>query len=166
MLEELYRRQSIRHYLAQPVEEHKIEELLRAAMHAPTANNKQTWRFLVITNREILDSMTELQPYTGMMKTAPCAILVMGDLHANEIEGYLALDGAAAIENIAIEAVHQGLATCWCGIWPREERIPLFQEKFNLAKHLVPIGIIAVGYGDEQKPIQDRFDPTKIQYLR
>ena len=57
MLKELYERQSIRKYLDKPVEEEKIMELLRAAMNAPTARNTQSWRFMVIENREALDHM-------------------------------------------------------------------------------------------------------------
>lgn len=166
MLKEIYHRQSIRKYKAKPVEQEKVEELLKAAMQAPTARNNQTWRFLVITNRQLLDEMTELQPYTGMMKTAPCAVLVMGDKEACADEGYLYLDGAAAIENMLIEAVHQGLGTCWCGIWPKKERVEGFRKKFSLPSKSIPIGIVAVGYADEEKPVQDRFDVAKIQYVR
>lgn len=54
MLKELYDRQSIRHFTTQKVEEEKIEKLLRAAMNAPTARNRQDWRFLVIRNKEAL----------------------------------------------------------------------------------------------------------------
>ena len=103
MLKELWERQSIRKYLNKPVEPEKIEELLRAAMNAPTARNSQSWRFLVVTDRNALDTMTDLQPYTGMMKTAACAIIVMGDRNASQPDEYLYVDSAAAIENILIE---------------------------------------------------------------
>lgn len=53
MLKELWERQSIRKYLNKPVEPEKIEELLRAAMNAPTARNSQSWRFLVVTDRQL-----------------------------------------------------------------------------------------------------------------
>ena len=120
MLKELYERQSIRKYLDKPVEEEKIMELLRAAMNAPTARNTQSWRFMVIENREALDHMQTLSPYTGMMKTAPCAIMVLGDKRDIEPEEYLYVNAAAAIENMLIEAVHQGLGTCFTS------RSPLF----------------------------------------
>ena len=89
MLTEIWTRQSIRRYEDRTVEKEKLEELLRAAMHAPTARNTQSWRFMVIRNRKALDEMTTLQPYTGMMKTAPCAILVMGDQKATDLDEYL-----------------------------------------------------------------------------
>lgn len=165
MLKELWTRQSIRRYENRAVEEEKLEELLRAAMHAPTARNTQSWRFLVIRNRKALDEMTNLQPYTGMMKTAPCAILVMGDRTATDLDEYLYCDCSAAIENILIEAQNQGLSTCWCAVGPRKERIDNFRQYYKLEDHLLPVAVIAVGYGSETKAIADRFDPEKISYF-
>ncbi len=166
MLQELYERQSIRKYQAKPVEEEKIEQLLRAAMQAPSARNTQSWRFLVVTNRAALDSMVELQPYTGMMKSAPCAIIVLGDRTAEENDAYLYVNAAAAIENMLIEAVNQGLGTCWCAIAPNAERIAAFRQYYSIAQDELPIGVVAVGYGDEVKTKQDRFDPAKIRYFK
>lgn len=78
--------------------------------------------------------MTELQPYTGMMKEAYCAILVMGDRNANPVDEYLYVDAAAAIENMLIEGVHQGLGTCWCAVGPSKERISKFKEYFHFGR--------------------------------
>lgn len=166
MLKEIAERQSIRKFTTQIVEEEKIEALLKAAMRAPTARNTQSWRFMVVTNREALDSMTDLQPYTGMMKSAACAILVMGDTQANPQPEYLYVDGAAAIENILLEAVHIGLGTCWCAIGPNPDRIQNFRSYYKIEERYLPIAAIAIGYPDEQKEIQDRYDPAKVSYYR
>lgn len=162
MLKEIYERQSIRKYVNQDVEEEKLTLLLRAAMNAPSARNAQSWRFMIIKDRPTLDYMVELQPYMGLMQEAPCAILVMGDKTTVADIGYLYLDAGAAIENMLIEAVHLGLSTCWCGIAPLQDRMKLFQDYFALDDQLVPIALVAVGYGNESKPIIDRFDPAKI----
>ena len=58
MLTEIWTRHSIRRYEDRTVEKEKLEELLRAAMHAPTARNTQSWRFMVIRNRKALDRST------------------------------------------------------------------------------------------------------------
>lgn len=165
MLKELYDRQSIRKYLNKPVEDEKLQEVLRAAMNAPTARNAQSWRFMVIRNRSALDNMIKLQPYTGMMKQAPCAILIMGDTRVSQPHEYLYCDASAATQNILIEAVHQGLSTCWCAVGPLEDRIRAFKDYFTLEEHLLPIAVIALGYGDEVKQKIDRFDPEKISYF-
>lgn len=165
MLKEIEQRQSIRKYQTKQIEKEKIDSLLKAAMNAPTARNTQEWKFIVITNRDKLNGITTLSPYTSMMLQAPCAILVMADLNkAINIE-YGLINCAAAIENILIEAVYQGLGTCWCGIAPIEERIDAFKNYFNLSDSLYPVGIVAIGYSDENKDIIDRFNPNNISYI-
>lgn len=49
-------RRSIRRYKDQPVEQEKIEKLLRAAMQAPSAANQQPWEFIVVQDEKYLKS--------------------------------------------------------------------------------------------------------------
>lgn len=51
-MNEIFHRTSIRKYTDQPVEQEKIELLMRAAMAAPSARNQQPWEFYVVTDRE------------------------------------------------------------------------------------------------------------------
>ena len=81
VLEAIHARTSIRSYQPQEVEDEKIEQLLRAAMAAPTATNKQPWAFIVIRDKEILNELSSTLPYTKMAKDAPLAIVVCGDLN-------------------------------------------------------------------------------------
>lgn len=134
-------------------------------MNAPTARNRQDWRFLVIRNKEALNTMQELQPYTGMMKEAACAILVMSDTKETDSVEYSYVDCAAAIENILIEGVHLGLGTCWCAVGPKQERIDNFRQYYHLEDTLLPVGVIAVGYPAETKEKVDRYDPQKVTYF-
>ena len=166
MLEEIKTRQSIRKFKDQPVEPEKITALLQAAMRAPTAANRQDWRFLVITDHDTLCDITTLSPYTKMMAQAKAAILVSGDHQVMEQDGYIYVDCAAAIENILLEAKHLDLGTCWCGIGPNEDRITAFKKYFNLPDSYLPVGIVAIGYSDENRPLVDRFDENNITYWK
>ena len=166
MLKELFDRRSIRRYEDRPVEPEKLTELLRAAMNAPTARNTQGWRFLVLRDRSTLRDMTALSPHTGMMASAGAAILVLADREANPLEGYLLQDCAAAIENLLIEAVHQGLGACWCAVAPKPERIEGFSRYFHLGDDLLPVGIIALGWPAEERPRVDQYDPAKVTFWK
>ena len=83
MLKEIEKRRSIRQYLNKPIEKEKLKEVLHAGMCAPSARNTQSTRYMIVTNRKALDEMPTLQPYMQMMKQAPCAILVFGDLQSH-----------------------------------------------------------------------------------
>lgn len=53
--------------------------MLRAAMAAPTAMNKQPWHFVVVDQRNVLDALAGANPYAKMLKKAPLAIVVCGN---------------------------------------------------------------------------------------
>lgn len=166
MLPEIKQRRSIRKYSNQPIEADKITSLLKAAMQAPTAMNRQEWRFIVIEDRETLNDMENMSPYMTMAKRASVAILVCGDRNVNKFDGYIYIDCAAAIENILLEATHIGLGTCWCGIAPREERIENFKNYFDLPESYLPVGLVMIGYPEESKEFEDRFDLSKVSYYK
>lgn len=166
MLKEIEQRQSIRKYKDTPIEKEKINEILKAAMNAPSARNTQEWKFKVITNKEALNNMINLSPYMTMMKEAPCAILVSADLNKVINIEYGLINCAAAIENILIEAINQGLGTCWCGIAPVEQRIADFKEYFKLPDNEYPVGVVALGYSNENKPLINRFNSENITYYK
>lgn len=78
-IQNLMSRKSVRKYLEKPVEEEKVQILLKAGMAAPTGKDVRPWEFVVVTERSLLDAMAEALPYAKMLKQAPLAIVVCGD---------------------------------------------------------------------------------------
>lgn len=78
-MESIFTRRSIRKYEEKAIEKEKIEKLLRAAMQAPSAGNQQPWEFLVVENKETLEKLSEISPYSTMLKEAPLAIIVLSN---------------------------------------------------------------------------------------
>lgn len=73
MLDVIYKRRSIRKYQNKPVEEEKLNEVLKAAMYAPSGMNKQPWHFIVCKERKTLDEVQKIHPYSSMLSSAPAA---------------------------------------------------------------------------------------------
>lgn len=115
-------RRSIRKYSDKPVDPELVLKILKAAMYAPSANNFQSWQFIVITERKILNEIPKIQPYSTMLNTAQTAILICGDQLSEKLPGYNAVNCSAATQNLLLAAHGCGLGTCWIGIYPREER--------------------------------------------
>lgn len=162
LLDVIMKRRSIRKFTSQKVEQEKTEALLKAAMYAPSAVNKQPWRFIVIDDRKVMDKIMIIHPYSRMFETAALGILVCGDLQAQHGDGYWIADCGAATENILLAATAIGLGSCWLGVYPRAERMKSFRELFNLPEHIEPFALIAIGYAAEEKMTPDRFDRSKI----
>ena len=52
ILEEIRKRKSVRQYVPRPVEREKLERILKAGRHAPTAKNKQEWKIIIVENAQ------------------------------------------------------------------------------------------------------------------
>ena len=161
----LFTRRSIRKYIkGKQVEDEKVEYMLKAAMYAPSANNRRNWEFIVIKNRETLDKIMDFHPYAKMLETAPMAIIVCGDLSDESGKLYWQQNCPAAFENMMLAAPAKDFDTVWIGLAPREERMNEVIKLFNLPEHIKPLGMVVVGYADGEPQMPERFEPNKIHY--
>ena len=130
VLENIATRTSIRAYTEELVEQVKIEKMLKAAMAAPTAMNKQPWHFVVVTDKDQLKALSQTSPYAGMVAKAPLAIIVCGDM-LKAIEGggrdFWIQDASAATQNLLLAAHAMGLGAVWTGVYPDLERCKLLR---------------------------------------
>lgn len=162
-------RSSVRAYTDQSVSEEQIDTLLRAAMSAPTAVNKQPWQFLVITDRATLDSIAANFKNIHMAQHAPAAIVVCGNLDKaleGDAQAYWIQDCSAATENLLLAAHGMGLGAVWCGIYPIQERVQQLREMLSIPSHLVPLNVIPVGYPKAPQKPKDKYDPERIHFNR
>jgi nitroreductase len=161
-LDAIMTRRSIRKYKSDPVDEKTVRTLLSAAMSAPSAQNQQCWRFVVVDERKTLNELAVVHPYAKALKEAPLAIVVCGDLDAQKTPDFWVQDCAAATENILVAAAGLGLGTVWLGCHPRADRVRGIQEVLGIPETVVPLSLIAVGRPNETKAREDRFDAAKV----
>lgn len=164
VMEAILTRRSIRRYTDEPVTRKQIEDLLRAAMAAPSAGNEQPWQFVVIDDPNILKAVPEFHPYSRMLTRAKAAVLVCGDMTLEKFKGYWVQDCSAAAQNILLAAHGLGLGAVWLGIYPQEERVEGMRRLIGLPEHVVPLCLVSVGRPGEEKTPADRFDPSRIRY--
>ncbi len=162
--ENILTRRSIRKYKDKPVDNDLIHKLLEAAMYAPSARNTQSWTFVVIDKRNLLDELSVIHPYAKMLRQAPLAILVCGDKQLESNEAYLSINCAAATQNILLAAHSFGLGTVWLGVYPREERMKSIITLLKLPEENIPVSLIAIGWPDESIPRPERFCKEKIHF--
>lgn len=165
-MDALCSRRSIRRYTADPVPDSTLEEILRAAMQAPSAGNEQPWQFVVITDRGILQEVSRFHPHAAMAQDAPVAILVCGDLKREKHKGFWVQDCSAATQNLLLAAHANGLGAVWVGIFPREDRVAGFRALCDLPVHIVPLALVPLGFPAAAKPRDERFDPARIHRNR
>jgi nitroreductase len=164
-LEAIISRRSTRKYKPEPVPKELIDELLNAAMNAPSAGNEQPWYFIVIQDHKILDEIPKFHPYSSCLKEAPQAIVVCADLKLlKHPEPWWVLDCSAATENILIAAYAKGLGARWVGVYPMDDRVKCMKELLGLPQEIIPVSIVAIGYPVEKTPFESRYQPSRILY--
>ncbi len=162
-LKAILTRRSIRRYTSQEVTDETINQLLKAAMSAPTAGN-EPWHFVVIRDRATLDQIPNFHPHSQMLKQCQVGIVICGDPTIETLKGRWLLDCAAATENILIAANALGLGACWVGIYPVEERIQGLRKLLGIPGHVIPLSMASIGYPAEQKEPSARFRPERIHH--
>ena len=163
-MQNILTRRSIRKFKSNHVTDSMIEQILKAAIAAPSAANKQSWDFIVVKDRKTLDSINEIHPFARMCQEAPVGILVCGNPDRSDGRGFWVQDCAAASQNILLAANSLGLGSVWIGIYPMEEHVKKFKEKFELPENIYPVSFIPIGFPAEEKPPSQRFDKNKIHY--
>lgn len=165
-LEAIRSRRSIRRYKkdVQIPQEH-IEQMLEAAMMAPSACNSRPWEFVVVKSEEKKQEIMEYHQYTKMLKTASVAIVVCGrpDLQSGICDGFWPQDCGAAVQNILLAAKELGYGSCWCGCYPVMERTEKIKEILSVES--MPLAIVAVGEADEEPAARGFYEESKVKYL-
>lgn len=110
MLDVIRKRRSIRSYLADDIEDTVLREILAAAMFAPSSRGRRAWEFIVVRNDEMKKALSEATPYSFFVKDAPVAIVICYDIDAGR---RFREDASICAEHIHLEAVNQGLASCF-----------------------------------------------------
>ncbi len=155
-------RRSIRQYKDEKVELKALEELIRIGMSAPSAGNQQPWEFIIIDEREKLDKIPDIHPYSQMIKGAPAAILICGAPHSCKYKDYWVQDCSAATQNILLAINALGLGGVWLGIYPLEERITGMRKLLDIPESITPFALISLGYPNQELKYIDRFDSKRI----
>lgn len=164
-LDAVMTRHSIRQFTNQAISADTTELLLRAGMAAPSAVDKRPWAFVTITDRAVKDTIAAHIGSAAPAQRAPLVILVCGDLTklVNETDQlYWLEDTSAAMENMLIAAHGMGLGAVWLGVYPRKDRVAFISELMNLPSHIVPMGMMAVGYPAEEGTIKDKWDTSLV----
>ncbi len=156
IFEVIKKRRSVRKFTDQPVEKEKIIKIIEAARLSPSASNRQPWRFVAVTDKELLYRVVResLGIINRWARSAPLIIVgcsVRKSLFSHYIGEaiirvqYHLIDVAIALEHLVLEAEDLGLSTCWIG-WFNARRL---KKILNIPLTWKIVSLIAVGYAQK-----------------
>jgi len=152
-------RRSVRRYADRPVERRLIEECLEAARWAPSAENVQPWRFVVVDDPEVKERLAKAA-FSGVYRPtrfaakAPVivAVLAKPDIIANRlgraIQGtkYYLIDCGIACQQFVLRATELGLGVCYIG-WYSKRGV---RKALQVPRSHDVVVLLAVGYPESQ----------------
>ena len=153
-------RRSVREYQSRPVKEEDIVAICEAARWAPSASNAQTWRFIAVTDRGLIDRLCNeaLRPVIRNKWLRQAPLIIVGcshlDIVANRIGTrvtgieYYRIDLGIAMEHMVLKATELGLGTCYVG-WFKEDKV---KELLGIAERVRVSVLLAVGYAADRPP--------------
>jgi nitroreductase len=162
IMDVIARRVSCRAYKPDPVPEAHVLQILEAARLAPSACNKQPWRFAVVRDAGLRRRIVEEGFLPGI--NMPWAIVapvhvVIGmetsflthNLGAS-VSGvdYPWVDMGIAGEHLVLAATELGLGTCWIG-WIKSAVI---SDIVDWPRSVKPAAVITVGYPAQDEPVR------------
>jgi nitroreductase len=174
MLSLLTKRQSDRRYSDKPIEKEKLGRIIEAGRMAPSACNAQPWRFIVVTDPDLIQkiSVAAAAKLIGMNKfvaKAPALVVVVREKpnFSSKVgatiknKDYSIIDIGIASENICIQATAEGLGSCLIG-WFDE---PLLRKLLSIPRSKRVELIITLGYSlSEQREKKRKPSEEVVSY--
>ncbi|MTI83770.1 MAG: nitroreductase family protein [Firmicutes bacterium] len=152
-------RTSVREFKMEPVPEDHVEQLVQAAVRAPSAGNIQPWFFYIVTSGRLKNALAQAALGQGSIASAPVVIVVCAEPEASaKIYGdrgrhlYCLQDTAAALQNLMLAAIPLGLGTCWVGAFDEGK----VAELLDMSGGRRPVAMVPVGYPENIKGVTPR----------
>lgn len=135
----LLERRSVRRYRSDPISTRDLEEILEAALAAPSGTNLQNWYYVVIQSPDVLDELKQIMvqvaegvrpelearfarhpeqvgrtnQFLTTLGGAPVCVLafLLRPDYPQRIVAFQSV--AASLENLALAAWGKGIGSCW-----------------------------------------------------
>lgn len=149
LLNAIKNRRSVRKYINKKIPDKILRKIIDAARRAPSASDKQDWRYIIVTDIKIKEEIIK-NGVASFIKDAPVGILVLYSNLTDRLEYRDYIQSAAAsIQNMLLAIHSLGLGGCWVCNIPLKKKL---RKIFKIPWNYDPIAYISIGYYKE-KPI-------------
>jgi nitroreductase len=162
----IFSRKSVRNFTGESVSKENLDVILKAGMSAPTAMNKQPWSFIVVTDRTMLDKLSDSLPSAKMLYKAGAAIIVCA-IPGKSINGsteFAVIDCSLAGENILLAIEALGLGGLWTACYPDNARMTTVRSILGIPEEIIPLNVIPIGHSEGETKPKDKFKPENIHW--
>lgn len=141
-------RYSCRNYSDTEIKEELLQEILEAGRFAPSAQNKQPWRYIVINDKELIKKIafhSIVGTVNFFIKDAPVVIIACGDTKSSlkfNNQDYYLVDVAISFQQMMLSAWNRGIGSCWLAAFDEKQ----LKNLLNIPNHIRIVGLSPFGY--------------------
>jgi len=146
-------RKSVRSYLDKPVEDEKLKNILEGGRLAPSASNRQEWRYVIVRDRETRERIAEAANRQSFVGEAPVIIVACAETDDHIMscgQPCYPIDVAISLDHMALVATELSLGTCWIGAF-NEKKV---KEILGIPEHIRVVALMPLGYPSNPSPIK------------
>jgi nitroreductase len=155
VFEAIKKRESVREYLPKPVEEGKLLKILEAGRLAPSASNRQEWRYVVVRDKKVIEELMRAANNQGFIAEAPVVIACCAETDSHVMrcgQPCYPIDIAISIDHITLAAVEEGLGSCWVGSFYEDQ----VKEILGIPPEIRVVELLTLGYPRRIRGIKQR----------
>jgi len=152
-------RHSVRDFCDRPIPKEILDEILEAGRLAPSAQNRQPWRYIIFTDPLKINDLSRKTGLVGksnfFIKNAPCVIIACADTKKNvRINGqdYYLVDTAISFQQMMLAAWQHGIGSCWLAAFSEK----VLAKYLDLPKNYRIVALSPFGYPKEVKGIYSK----------
>jgi nitroreductase len=138
-------RKSVRQYLDTPIEAEKLTAVLDAGRLAPSASNRQEWRFIIVRDPATRKQLADVANRQTFIGEAPAVIVACAETDGHIMrcgQPCYPIDVAIALDHVTLAAVASGLGTCWIGAFDETS----VKDILGIPDHIRVVALMPIGY--------------------
>jgi len=155
LMQAIRTRRSIRSFQNKPIEDEKLRAVLDAGRLAPSAGNRQEWRFVAVRDPKKRAQLVEAANNQKFVGEAPVILVACAETDAHLMscgEPCYPIDIAIALDHITLKAVEEGLGTCWIGAFNQAA----VKEILGIPESIRVVELMPLGYPADQPAARPR----------
>ena len=161
VMEAIRQRRSIRAYEDRSIEEEKLQAVLDAGRLAPSACNRQEWRYIVVRDPAMRTDLAEAANGQKFVGEAPVVLVACAKTDGHKMscgEPCYPIDVAISLDHITLKAAEEGLGTCWIGAFDQ----PAVKKLLNIPEDIRVVQLMPLGYPADQPAARSRLSLDDI----
>ena len=179
VMQNILNRKSVRSYNGDSIPADVMENLLRAAMAAPSGRDLRPWQMVVMTDKSQYETVFEGNFNMQKFMESGAVIILCADTTftaptrdnpdgpaVTQVNQMWRDDLGAVTENLLLAAEAYGLGACWTACYPYPERMDPIRAAVGLPPTVVPYAVVPIGVPSGDTQPKDKWDPERVHYNR